>query len=388
MHPELNPYSPGAGRRPPALVGRQAEIDAFDLLVARTRGSQVDRGIVMHGLRGVGKTVLLNRFKSQAEGAGWITLELEGGRSAQATEVKSVVKLARELVRIGRRVPAGPARARALGAIGSFALRHGTGAQVPFEPLRGRADSGDLEVDFQETIDDITSALGSKSPVAVGLFVDELQDVDPQLLDAVLAVQHRCSQAGRPFYLVAAGLTDLPGRLSDLRSYSERLFDYRLIGQLDPAASREALVAPAIKNGATFTDGALDLLLGAADGYPYFLQTFGRETWNAALEKQITAEDAEEGLRIGREALDSAFYPARWARATPAERRYLTAMSDLGSDECRTSDIADSLGVPITKLGTVRQQLLTKGILSAPERGVVAFTVPGMRAFVERQFNE
>ena len=243
-------------------------------------------------------------------------------------------------------------------------------------------------MDLSEVKDDHVGLLGQISPCADSLFIDELQDLEPGLLDAILAVQHRAGQRAQPFFVVGAGLQDLPTRLGDLRSYSDRLFDYRSIGQLNEADSIEALVEPASKHGAAYADDALGMLLAAADGYPYFIQTFGRATWNAATSRAINAADAEEGIRIGREELDNGFYPARWTKVTAAERRYLNAMSVLGKDECRTAEIADSIGVPLTKLSTVRQQLLAKGILSAPARGVVTFTVPGMRAFVERQYLE
>jgi hypothetical protein len=389
VHPELNPYSPGSGTRPPVLVGRQRDIDAFDLIVARTRKHEPNRGVILHGLRGVGKTVLLNRFRDQAETASWFIVEVEGMHGeANASSVR--VKLARELFRgvskLRRRVGLTPEVETALATVTAFChSAGGTSVDLGVPAAQERANSGDLAVDFEEVVEDLSHALRETSS-AFGLFVDELQDLDDDLLTILLGVQHRAGQRGWPFYIIGAGLPVLPGRLARVRSYAERLFDYRHIGQLADAESREALVVPATDRGAKFEQPAVDALLRAADGYPYFLQTFGRATWDAAVTKTITLEDANAGLEHGRQTLDDGFYPSRWSAATPVERTYLLAISRLSQEQVRTRDVADELGVPLGKLSTVRQQLIDKGILFASERGHVAFTVPGMLGFIRRKY--
>lgn len=391
MYPELNPFSPGSGLRPPALVGRQKEIDAFDLIVARSRQKLHNRGIVLHGLRGVGKTVLLNQFRDQAVRADWFVVELEG-RDSDTGKAAVRQKLGRALLqaasRASRAKTATAAMRKALGTVKSFSLSVGVASvDIGIDPEQGRGDSGQVEIDFEELVEDLAPALLDSSR-AFGLFIDEMQDLDRELLVALLAAQHRAGQQGWPFYIFGAGLPNLPSKLSEARSYAERLFDYRRVGPLEPAAATAALVEPTQAYGAEFTPEALSLLLGAADGYPYFLQTFGRAAWDAAPEKLIADCAALTAIKEGNAALDMGFFPARWDRATPAERKYLRAMSDMGVEHCKTSEIARQLNSSMSAQSAVRQGIIEKGIAYAPERGLLAFTVPGMHAFIRRQFGE
>ncbi|MGW9167917.1 AAA family ATPase [Agromyces sp. NPDC055658] len=390
MYPELNPYRPGSGLKPPALTGREADVDAFDLLVARTRRRELDRGMILYGLRGVGKTVLLNQFRNQAETASWAVVELEG--LSRADEVDTLrLKLARGFYRAGAKIrrrlpPKDSVTQRALSTIGAFCESAGANNLDLGAPAAvGRADSGDLALDLEDLLEDLAPALIASS-AAVGLFIDELQELDPDLLGELLSVQHRAGQRGWPFYIIGAGLPVLPARLAAARTYAERLFDYRQVGALTAEASQAALVEPAVQRGVDFDDDALAALLEAANGYPFFIQTFGKSTWDVAVEKKITADDARLGIAEGRRTLDEGFYPSRWSQATPVERKYLLAMAALGEERARTTDIAAHLGVPTSKLSTARQQLLDKGVLFAPSRGIVEFAVPGMLAYIERQY--
>lgn len=388
VYPEINPYSPGSGLRPPELAGRQAEIDAFDLTIARTLKSAPSRSMVLHGLRGVGKTVLLNRFREMATRAGWFTVELEGaptdgGRAASRQRLaRGLLVAARRLNRLGA---AGDAVKAALGSIASFGLSvGGASISIGVNPTAGRADSGEIDVDLLELVEDLAPALRSQN-IAFGLFVDEMQDLDDDLLTALLGAQHRSGQEGFPFFVVGAGLPSLPALLSTARSYAERLFDYRSIGSLDEGMAREALVTPATRLGMTYSPKAAQAILDASEGYPYFIQTFGARTWDLAQGRVISHDEALAGLDVGRAALDAGFYPARWDRATPAERRYLRAMAELGGDSVSTSAVAKKLGVTLNRLSASRQSLIEKGVVFAPERGLLAFTVPGMGAFLMRQ---
>lgn len=391
MYPELNPFSPGSGLTPPKLVGRDAEIDAFDLTIARSRGRRQNRGMVLHGLRGVGKTVLLNRFREQAERAEWFVVEIEG----RATETgKDAVrqKLGRSLLqaasRLSRSKNLSTKLRTALGTVKSFSLSLGV-ASIEFgiDAAAGRGDSGQIEVDFEELVEDLSVALRESSR-AFGLFIDEMQDIDRELMVALLAAQHRAGQKEWPFYIFGAGLPALPSTLSSARSYAERLFDYRNIGALDGQSAAEALAEPARLNGVEFEPAALRTLLDAAGGYPYFLQSFGRAAWDAARTKTITLEDAVMAVEVGNAELDMGFFPARWDRATLTERNYLMAMAAGHGESATTSEIALRLGTTLSGLSTVRQGLIEKGIVYAPERGRIAFTVPGMPAFIHRQFRE
>lgn len=391
MYSELNPYAPGSGLKPPELAGRQEEIDAFDLLIARTRKRNPSRGIVLHGLRGVGKTVLLKRFVHQAERANWLVVELEGS----TTEGGSLAirhKLARSLTtaayKFSRAAAVKDKIGEALSSITSFSVSLGVlsvGLGVASNPTR--ANSGRLEVDLEELVEDLAPALLANS-TAVGIFIDEMQEIDSELLTALLTAQHRAGQNGIPFFIIGAGLPSLPAILSGSRSYAERLFDYRSLGPLDRERAADAVRLPAERLSVTFGAGAVDAIINAAEGYPYFLQTFAMKSWELATGKSIELADAERGIVDGRLELDMGFYPARWDRATSAERKYLIAMAQHPHGECSTAAIATALSTTPQRLSTVRQSLISKGIIYARERGVVAFTVPGMSSFVERQLED
>ncbi|KRF33346.1 AAA family ATPase [Yonghaparkia sp. Soil809] len=388
MESALNPFSPGSGLRPPALVGRQAEIDAFDLLVARTRGQRPTRGLVLHGLRGVGKTVLLNSFRDQAERADWFIVEIEGRTEASGREAVRQ-RLARSLVlsarKLQRRKLVSGAVSSALGTVKSFGISlAGPTLQFDVPAATGRADSGRLDVDLEELVEDLAPAL-SKAASAFAIFVDEMQDLDPELLSALLAVQHRAGQRGWPFYVIGAGLPSLPAVLSASKSYAERLFSYRAIAALDDDASIAALVEPAEARGVHFDERALAMIVTAAGGYPYFLQTYGQAVWDIASDRLITEADAADAIVAGTAELDMGFFPARWERATRSERDYLRAMSESGDAPVRSAVVAERMGVPPSRLSPSRQSLIEKGIIYSPDRGLVAFTVPHMAQFVLRQ---
>jgi hypothetical protein len=388
MHSALNPYAPGAGLTPPELVGRSPEIDQFDLIVARSRRRLHTRGMVLHGLRGVGKTVLLNRFRDHAENAGWLVVELEGQSTAGGAE-SARRKLARELALAARRLyrgrSASDAVRAALASVSSFGASFGgVGFDIGIEPAAGRANTGRIEVDLEELVEDLVPAL-LENTTAFVLLVDEMQDLDTELLTALLAAQHRAGQRQWPFFLIGAGLPNLPATLSAARSYAERLFDYRHIGALPSGAAAEALTIPAEKNGASFESGALDLLVDASGGYPYYLQTYGSAAWDLAIDSVITVADAEGAVERGNVELDTGFFPARWDRATPSERQYLTAMAEDPDGTTATADVARRLSTRPQSLSPARQSLIDKGIIYAPDRGKVAFTVPNMREFVLRR---
>jgi hypothetical protein len=391
MHAELNPYAPGAGLTPPELVGRAPEIDQFDLMVARSRRRLHSRGMILHGLRGVGKTVLLNRFRDHAERAEWLVVELAGQTSEGGADATRR-KLARELALAARRLYRGRAMTEsvrtALSAVSSFGMSFGgVSFDIGVEPTRGRADTRRIEVDLEELIEDLVPAL-LENTTAFVLFVDEMQDLDPGLLAALLAAQHRAGQRQWPFFLVGAGLPNLPATLGAARSYAERLFDYREIGALPSGAAAEALTIPAAKNGASFDPDALDRLVDASGGYPYYLQTYGAAAWELAIGTTITIADADGAVERGNVELDTGFFPARWDRATPAERQYLAAMAEDSAPTTSTAEVANRLGTRPQSLSPARQSLIDKGIIYAPDRGKVAFTVPNMGDFVRRRNGE
>lgn len=387
MESELNPYAPGSGLRPPAMTGRAAEINAFDLLVARSKRHLHGRGMVLTGLRGVGKTVLLNSLRAHAERMGWFTIGIEGmtGKTGPAVVRE---KLARELLMASRKLVRRSTATRvkeAVQTISSFSATIGvTGAGFGFETAQGRADSGAIEIDLEEMVEDLALALKDERS-AFGLFLDEMQDIDDELLAALIAVQHQAGQREWPFYIIGAGLPNLPAVLSEARSYAERLFDYRRIGPLAEAAARQALEEPALKYGARFAPDAMDQLASAAGGYPYFIQEYGKAIWDLAPTTPFTRTDAELAIETGRSQLDSGFFPARWERATRSERSYLRAMAEDGGKASSTKSVADRLKSTHQSMGPARAGLIAKGLIYAPEHGLVAFTVPGMAEFIVRQ---
>lgn len=386
----LNPFAPGAGRRPPQLVGRDAEIEAFDTIVARARNRLGNRGMVLSGLRGVGKTVLLNQMREHAEHMGWLVVSLEGQRMDQADgDVRR--RLGRELVVAARRLNP-PTRSQrlkqALGSVESFKIQVGvTGISLDVEPTRGRADSGDLETDLGELVEDLAEALAVEG-LAFGMFIDEMQDLASSTLGTILAAQHSANQRDRPFYVIGAGLPSLPAVLTEARSYAERLFDYRRIGALPEAAALEALAEPITRLGASLEPAALRLLADTARGYPYFLQEYGQAVWDVAPRTPFTLDDAKAAVQEGTDRLDDGFFRARWDRATPAERTLLGAMSADGEGPSVTSDVAARMNRPINAIGPARSKLINKGLIYAPEHGRLAYTVPGMASFIARQPTE
>ena len=391
MDPALNPFNPGSGVQPPALVGRGAEIDAFDLLVARAKSNTVgDRGMVLSGLRGVGKTVLLNVFANHARRNDWLVIQIEA-QPGEAGKIATRAKLARELEVGARRLRGKPAWSfmqDAMTSIGNISASLGaTGVSASVTTKQGRADSGHLDIDIEELVEDVSLAM-RKSRAGFGLFIDEMQDLDEELLTVLLSVQHTAGQRGWPFYIIGAGLPNLPGKISEARTYGERLFLYRTIGQVNEAAASEALTLPITRLGASLAPDALTLLLSAANGYPFFLQVYGRSAWEAASDKVISAEDANIAVRYGTSDLDHGFFEARWQRATNAERQYLKAMAEDGDVPSSTGKIAERLGKSTNKLAVIRARLIAKGVIYAPEYGSIQFTVPGMAAFIARQTEE
>lgn len=388
--PVLNPFRPGAGVRPPELVGRQAEIDLVDLMVAKSRRRRNDGGLILYGLRGVGKTVLLNQLQQNVEKAGWVTVQLEarpgdtGARVSRQSLGRGVAMAGRQMTSRFRNA-ADDVRA-AIATVASFsATVAGLTLSLEAPASNTRANSGLIEIDLEELVSDLAKPL-SRNSSALAIFVDEMQDLDADLLTALLAVQHKASQADWPFYVIGAGLSTLRRTLAEARSYAER-FVIREIGALGRDAAIEAVVKPAADLGARFDEDAIDLIVDAAKGYPFFLQTYGKSVWDLAPGKLIDAEVATAGIAEGNADLDQGFFPARWDRTTPGERQYLRAIVDVGGSTASTTAIAEHLGVAASSVSPARQSLIVKGIIYAERRGFVSFTVPNMDSFILRQPN-
>ncbi|HVT68522.1 MAG TPA: ATP-binding protein [Trebonia sp.] len=392
MDPVRNPYAPGAGQRPPELAGRDREISQFEVVLERVARGRPERSMVLTGLRGVGKTVLLNTFRSMALQRLWGTGKLEArpDQSIRRPVASALHMAVRELAPRHR----APDRIDDfLGVLKAFALRdpkapRGPAASVQFgidvPAARGRADSGDLEVDLTELFTDAASVAGDLG-VGIALFVDEMQDIPAPDVSALCAACHELSQVGGPLIVVGAGLPHLPSVLSASKSYSERLFRYARIDRLDRDAADQALLAPAEREDVLFEQDALDALYKAADGYPYFVQAYGKVTWDVAAASPIAAADVAVAAPEAEGELAVGFFGSRYERATPAEREYMRAMAAIGDDPVPTSTVADELGRKPSSLSPARDGLIKKGLIYSSERGLIAFTVPHFGKFLRSQ---
>jgi AAA ATPase domain len=390
VDPVRNPYSPGAGLRPFELAGRDKEIAKFEVLRARARQRRNDQSIVFYGLRGVGKTVLLNELAEAARNDGWIVAKVEadasGARSPFRSQIAQSLNVALRRVQ-GKRAKGSRMKA-ALRTFKSFSLTaapDGTlSVGIEIEADAGRADTGSLQADLTDLALDLGDA-AIELDGGVALFIDEMQDLQADELAAICQACHEAGQQNKPFFVVGAGLPNLPGILAEARSYAERLFHYTTIGQLPPSEAAVALTRPAQHEQVEWNDRAVDIVVTAANGYPYFLQEYGSAAWDVADRSPIDQADAVEGIRIGKARLDDGFFRSRWERATPGEREYLSAMAVDGDEPSQSGEVARRLSKLPTQLGPVRAKLISKGLVFAPAHGAIAFTVPGMAEFIARQ---
>lgn len=391
MDPVQNPYSPGAGLRPPELAGRDGDIAEFETLLARAAAGRVSQSLVLTGLRGVGKTVLLNDLASRGRARDWIVAQVEArpdevGSSFRTMVSRSLNQSLRQVT--GKGALKGKFRA-ALATFKSFSIKTDPSGSlalgIEVDPQRGRADTGSLEVDLSELAFDLAEP-ATDLGTGVVVLVDEMQDLHDDELAAICTTIHEAGQRGLPFYVVGAGLPSLPGLLAEARSYAERLFAYRPIGPLGSEAAAIAVTRPAASQDISWSDAAVEIVVKAADGYPYFLQEFAKATWDYAPGPAIKPADARLGVRAGGDKLDAGFFASRWKRATPTERDYLQAMSIDGDGPSASGEIARRLGKrSVQQVGPLRANLIHKGLVYSPEHGQVAFTVPGMAAFISRQ---
>ena len=387
MDPISNPYAPGAGTPPPELAGRDELRHTVQIALARVRLTRPTKSVLMVGLRGVGKTVLLERMREDAEESGIQTLFVEApeGRSLPAVIAP---QLRQALLRLSHNDTARVLAQRALRALAGFATALKVKYQdievgLDFEPEPGLADNGDLEQDLLALLETAGTA-AREAGTALTLLVDELQYVDEQELAALITALHRTAQRRLPVVLVGAGLPQLRGRMGRAKSYAERLFDFPEVGPLASEAARTAIAKPAEAEGVAVTDDALDRILMETQRYPYFLQEWGKHAWDAADTSPIDLEDVERASQATIAALDEGFFRVRFDRLTPSEKRYLRAMAELGPGPHRSGDIASTLSREVTSLGPTRAQLIGKGMVWSPSHGDTAFTVPLFDQFMVR----
>jgi hypothetical protein len=394
VDPIRNPYAPGAGQRPPELAGRDEQLGAFDVVLERVSRGRPERSLVLTGLRGVGKTVLLNALRSAAVRRQWGTGKLEA-RPDQGLRRPLSSALHQAIRELGH--PERDQVDHVLGVLKAFAQRD-AGPKATLKEMwnpgidvaaaRGRADSGDIEIDLVELFTDV-GGLAQDMGRGIGVFIDEMQDLGADDVSALCAACHELSQSGLPLIVVGAGLPHLPAVLSASKSYSERLFRYQRIDRLSREAADRALTAPAEDEDAAYTDDALAAMYAATGGYPYFIQAYGKAVWDLAPQSPITADDVKVAAPEAEEELAVGFFGSRYERATPGEREYLRAMADVAVDmaatgqgriddigSVATADVAIQLAKKPQSLSPARDALLKKGLIYSAERGLIAFTVP------------
>jgi hypothetical protein len=381
MDPIKNPYTPNAGSRPPELAGRDAELEQFRVLLGRLKDGRTEQSMIIRGLRGVGKTVLLNTFEDQAEAEGFFTYyhELTPGAGL-------VRELARDAqVALGRLKLSARMVTSIRAALDQLSTIKVTGPEgIGLSVDLRRADEATLSSDLSQLFLELGRA--SRGRIGGVVFVlDEVQFADPVQFRALIGALHRVTQRNLPITLVAAGLPQIPKLTGEARSYAERLFTFPVIGNLERDDAAAALVEPVRAQGVEYDDDALALALDWTAGYPFYIQQLGKHAWNLAARSPITSAVIESAKPVAQKSLDNTMYEIRVQRATDAERRYMRAMAELGSGPYKTGDVARKVGKTTTALSPVRQSLLDKGLVYATEDyGYLDFTAPRFDEFMRR----
>lgn len=387
MDPIQNPFSPGAGSPPPELVGRDPIIEQARILLGRVKEKRPEKSMLLTGLRGVGKTVLLNDIERIAVAAGYRTVSIEAHEDKPlgpfiAHSLRTLLYDLNRIAGVGNKAKRGLSVLRSF--IGGLKI---TVNEVTFgldiEPEAGTADSGDLETDLPNLFVAVAEAAEERK-CAVSLFIDEIQYFNHKELGALIMAMHKIQQRQLPMVLLGAGLPILPGLAGESKSYAERLFNFPDIGALGEEDTAKALQIPAEAAGISFDKSALQEIFRLTKGYPYFLQEWGYQAWNFAAVSPITLDNIINVTSKVIPRLDSNFFRVRFDRLTPSEKNFLRAMAELGPEAQRTCDIAEILGVKITNIGPVRAKLIKRGMIYSPAHGDMAFTVPLFDEFMIR----
>ncbi len=383
----VNPFSPGAGSPPPELAGREGVLEQARVLLARVLAKRPEKSLLLTGLRGVGKTVLLNERERLALAAGYRTILVEAheGKPLAALLAPHLRSLLFDLDRIagaGNKVRRGLAVLKSF--VGAIKIKVGdVDIGLDIEPEPGAADSGDLEVDLPSLFMAVAEAAQERR-VAVAILIDEIQYLTSSELSALIMAMHKMQQRQLPLVLIGAGLPILPGLAGESKSYAERLFSFPAIGPLPEGAAISALQDPVLAAGESFEPAALREIFKLTKGYPYFLQEWGYQAWNHAAASPISLKVLRQTSALVSQRLDENFFRVRFDRLTPREKVYLRAMAELGAGPYRTADVADKMGVKITTLGPARASLIKKGMVYSPSHGDMAFTVPLFDEFMRR----
>jgi len=387
MDPIRNPYSPGAGSPPPALVGRDPILEASRILLGRVKAKKPEKSLILTGLRGVGKTVLLNEIERRAREDGYKTIVIEAYEDKPLGPLLAPY-LQNLLFELDRAAGVGDKVKRGFRVLAGFLGRLKVTYKditigLDVDPETGSADSGDLEIDLPNLFVAVAEAAEERArPVAV--FIDEVQYFSEKELAALIMAMHKLQQLQLPLVLLGAGLPILPGLAGEAKSYAERLFNFPDVGALSRLESAEALRTPAELDEVNFNEDALEEIYSRTKGYPYFLQEWGYQTWNLAVASPITLDIVQEATKKVIPRLDQNFFRVRFDRLTPGEKRLLRAMAKLGAGPHRIGDVAHALKVKVTSLGPVRARLINKGMVYSPAYGAISFTVPLFDEFMIR----
>lgn len=386
-----NPYAPGAGSPPPELAGREQLLEEARVILGRTKARKPAQGMILIGLRGVGKTVLLSEIRKFAEAEGFAVVFIEAHEGKKLAEM-IVPPLREMLFALSGVEKAKNFAARGLRVLKSFVSSlsvtiEGVTFGLGVDPETGVADSGDLEADLPRLFEILAEA-AIAADRSILILIDEIQYLDTREFSALIMAMHRVNQRQMPIAMIAAGLPQTLALAGNSKSYAERLFRYPEVGALDDAAARRALEEPARTQDVLFMGDAIDGILSVTRRYPYFLQQWGYDAWNTADRSPISVSDVETATRKAIAELDQSFFKVRFDRCTPAEKRYMRALAELGSGKQRSGDVAEKLGVKVTSLGPVRNSLIRKGMIYSPAHGDTAFTVPLFDEFMKRAMPE
>jgi hypothetical protein len=392
MDPIKNPFAPGAGAPPPELVGREPILTQARILLGRIKLKRPEKSLLLTGLRGVGKTVLLNEIERMARAEQYRTISIEAHEEKPLGPLIAP-HLRQMLYEVDRLAGAGDKVKRGLAVLKGFmnGIKVTVGEieiGLDMEPVQGVADSGDLEIDLPNLFVAVAEAAVERQ-TAIALFIDEIQYFAQKELGALIMAMHKVQQRQLPLVLLGAGLPILPGLAGESKSYAERLFNFPDVGALSEPDAAKALREPARAAGVTFEAQALAEVFRLTQGYPYFLQEWGYQAWNLVPEGEaITLAIIQHATAAAIPRLDQNFFRVRFNRLTPGEKNFLRAIAQLGSGPQRTGDIADALGVKVTSLGPVRAKLIKKGMIYSPAHGDIAFTVPLFDEFMRRAIPE
>ncbi len=386
MDPRRNPFTPGAGSQPPELAGRDELIERIAIYIDRIAMGRQARSVILYGVRGVGKTVLLGKVRAEAEARGIFSVRVEAPEDRSLPALLAG-PLRATLLKLDRLESAKTGAKRALKALASFAKLkvsyQDVEVAIDLAPEPGLADSGDLELDLTDLFAAVGEAARERG-TAVVIYMDEIQYIREQELAAFISAMHATAQANLPLTMVGAGLPQLLAQMGRAKSYSERLFEFHEVSRLNPGAAANAITLPIEREDEEIEPAAVRAIVEATQGYPYYIQEFSKHAWDLAFCSPITLQDVANATVTAVAELDASFFRVRFDRLTPTEKRYMRAMAELGEGSHRSGDIADMLGKQVTQLAPIRNSLIKKGMLYSPAHGDTAFTVPMFDAFMKR----